>query len=60
VVLLLLVLSFSLSTTTLKQDMLVSKLSRRSIDVLKEFFKDDLSKEDWALVVKLKKTFQIV
>ncbi|KAI9318155.1 hypothetical protein BX666DRAFT_1856559 [Dichotomocladium elegans] len=32
-----------------------SKISRTSIDVLKESFRKDMSKEDWALVVKLKK-----
>ncbi|KAI9491052.1 P-loop containing nucleoside triphosphate hydrolase protein [Zychaea mexicana] len=32
-----------------------SKISRQSIDILKESFRKDMSKEDWALVVKLKK-----
>jgi translation initiation factor 5B len=36
-------------------NMLISALSRRSIDLLKENFRDDLSREDWVLVVKLKK-----
>lgn len=35
-------------------DAIYSRLSRASIDALKDFFKDDLSKEDWRLVVKLK------
>eukprot|EP00455_Lapot_gusevi_P018689 TRINITY_DN20241_c0_g1_i2.p1 TRINITY_DN20241_c0_g1~~TRINITY_DN20241_c0_g1_i2.p1 ORF type:complete len:161 (-),score=50.26 TRINITY_DN20241_c0_g1_i2:60-542(-) len=38
---------------------LVSKLSRRSIDVLKSNFKDDLEASDWMLVIKLKKVFAI-
>ncbi len=28
---------------------------RKSIDVLKEMFRDELSKDDWRLVIKLKK-----
>eukprot|EP00299_Pterocystis_sp_00344_P016828 c8442_g1_i1.p1 GENE.c8442_g1_i1~~c8442_g1_i1.p1 ORF type:complete len:1152 (-),score=401.33 c8442_g1_i1:68-3523(-) len=35
-------------------DFYISKLTRRSIDVLKENFRDDLDKEDWLLVKKLK------
>lgn len=42
-----------------EQDQLVSKISRQSIDILKENFRNDLSKEDWALVVKLKSMFNI-
>jgi len=38
---------------------LYSKLSRRSIDLLKEHFRDDLSKDDWITVIKLKKLFDI-
>lgn len=40
-------------------DELVSKISRSSIDVLKESFRNDLCKEEWALVAKLKKVFSI-
>ena len=40
-------------------DLLYSKISRQSIDVMKENFRNDLSKEDWALVVKLKKLLSI-
>ena len=39
---------------------LYSKLTRGSIDALKENFKDDLGKEDWRLVIKMKKIFNIV
>lgn len=40
-------------------DQLVSRISRASIDVLKESFRNDLSKDDWALIVKLKAVFNI-
>lgn len=42
-----------------ESDLLYSKISRQSIDILKENFRNDLAKEDWALVVKLKKIFNI-
>ena len=41
------------------QDRLVSRISRRSIDLLKVHFKDSLERDDWRLVVKLKKMFGI-
>jgi len=41
-------------------NMLYSTLSRASIDALKENFKDALENEDWRLVVKLKKVFNIL
>ncbi len=39
---------------------LYSTLSRQSIDALKENFKDKLENEDWRLVVKLKKVYNII
>lgn len=39
---------------------LYSTLTRQSIDALKENFKDKLETEDWRLVVKLKKVFNII
>ncbi|KAJ3276931.1 hypothetical protein HK104_003575 [Borealophlyctis nickersoniae] len=36
-----------------------SHISRASIEILKSTFRNDLSKEDWALVIKLKKVLQI-
>jgi hypothetical protein len=39
-------------------DEIVSRVTRRSIDVLKEHFRDDLAKEDWALLVNLKRKFE--
>ena len=41
-------------------NMLYSTLTRQSIDALKENFKDALEKEDWRLVVKLKKVYNII
>lgn len=41
------------------QDELVSRISRKSINLLKEHFKDDMRKEDWQLVIRLKKVFNI-
>jgi len=54
--------AFHLETTKqgcLLQDDLVSRISRKSINLLKEHFKDDLGKDDWRLVLKLKKVFNI-
>lgn len=42
-----------------EKDLLYSAVSRRSIDVLKEFYRDDVSMEEWALVKKLKGLFDI-
>jgi len=41
-------------------NMLYSTLTRASIDALKENFKDALEKDEWKLVVKLKKVFNII
>lgn len=41
-------------------DFLVSKISRQSIDACKNYFRDDLLKSDWQLMVELKKTFEIL
>ncbi|XP_057949347.1 eukaryotic translation initiation factor 5B-like [Malania oleifera] len=40
-------------------DELVSHISRKSIDVLKANYRDDLTIEEWRLVVKLKNLFKI-
>ncbi|XP_061341998.1 eukaryotic translation initiation factor 5B [Gastrolobium bilobum] len=40
-------------------DELVSHVSRRSIDILKTNYRDDLNMEEWRLVVKLKNLFKI-
>merc|ERR1711988_727498 len=40
-------------------DTLYSEISRASIDALKEYFKDEVTKEEWKLVAKMKKIFGI-
>lgn len=40
------------------RDEIVSRVTRRSIDLLKEHFRDELTKDDWALLVQLKKKFE--
>ncbi|XP_052793842.1 eukaryotic translation initiation factor 5B-like [Mya arenaria] len=41
-------------------DMLMSRISRDSIDAVKNYFRDDMTKQDWGLMVELKKLFQIL
>ncbi|XP_066582508.1 eukaryotic translation initiation factor 5B isoform X1 [Prorops nasuta] len=43
-----------------EKDFIISKISRQSIDACKEYFRDDLVKTDWQLMVELKKLFQIL
>lgn len=38
---------------------LYSLISRQSIDTLKEFFRDEVKKDEWVLVKKLKTVFDI-
>eukprot|EP00879_Flechtneria_rotunda_P029724 GHRR01032167.1.p1 GENE.GHRR01032167.1~~GHRR01032167.1.p1 ORF type:complete len:533 (+),score=163.22 GHRR01032167.1:1023-2621(+) len=40
-------------------DQLVSRISRESINALKAHFADEMGKDDWRLVVKLKKVFGV-
>lgn len=42
-----------------ESDTIVSKLSRASINILKDNFRSEVSKEDWALIVRLKKLLNI-
>ncbi|KAJ6144358.1 eukaryotic translation initiation factor 5B [Penicillium chermesinum] len=42
-----------------EKDTLYSHISRASIDTLKEFYRSEVSMEEWALVKKLKSTFEI-
>ena len=39
---------------------LASAISRKSIDALKESFRDDMEREDWELIIKLKKEQNII
>ncbi len=41
-------------------DLLVSKISRATIDVCKQYFREDLQKDDWKLMVELKRVFEIL
>lgn len=43
-----------------ESDMLISHISRESIDACKNYFRDDLEKTDWQLTVELKKVLQII
>ncbi|KAJ5062904.1 eukaryotic translation initiation factor 5B [Bipolaris maydis] len=40
-------------------DTLYSAVSRKSIDTLKEFFRSDVSQDEWKLIVQLKQLFDI-
>ena len=42
-----------------ESDMLYSHISRASIDTLKEYFRPDVSMDEWALIKKLKPVFEI-
>ncbi|XP_017290053.1 eukaryotic translation initiation factor 5B isoform X2 [Kryptolebias marmoratus] len=41
-------------------DIMVSKITRASIDALKNWFRDEMQKSDWQLIMELKKTFEII
>ena len=43
-----------------EKDQIVSLLTRKSIDCLKEYFREDMTADYWDLVRKLKKTFDIL
>lgn len=38
---------------------LLSQISRKSIDILKEYYRDEMSDENWQLIRRLKKQFKI-
>lgn len=42
------------------EDILVSRISRESIDACKTYFRDDLSRNDWQLIVELKRLLDIL
>ena len=37
----------------------VAQITRNSIDALKEFFREDMTQDDWKTVIKLKKILEI-
>ena len=37
-----------------------SQISRQSIDAVKDYFRDDMQKNDWQLMIELKKMFEIL
>lgn len=42
------------------KDILYSQISRKSIDTLKQFYRDDVSKDEWNLIAKhLKSLFDV-
>ncbi|KAI0990671.1 hypothetical protein GJ496_005415 [Pomphorhynchus laevis] len=41
-------------------DPLISKISRESIDTVKEFFRDEMQKADWQLTIDLKQKLKII
>ena len=41
------------------RDDLISKISRKSINILKDMFREEMTKDDWRLVIRLKKVFNI-
>lgn len=41
------------------QDVLFSHISRESIDCLKEFYRSEVTTDEWLLIKKLKPTFDI-
>ena len=43
-----------------ESDQLVSRISRESIDLLKQWWREDVSIKDWKLIKELKKTFDIM
>lgn len=40
-------------------DILVSNISWQSIDGLKDWFRDEMEKSDWQLIVELREIFEI-
>ena len=41
------------------KDTLYSLISRKSIDTLKQFYRDEVTKDEWSLIVKLKPLFDV-
>jgi len=43
-----------------QDDLIISKISRESIDAVKDYFREEMSKSDWQLIIELKKLFAII
>ncbi|ERT02629.1 translation initiation factor aIF-2 [Sporothrix schenckii ATCC 58251] len=43
-----------------ESDTLISQISRASIDTLKEFYRSDVSDDEWKLLIKLKPVFNVI
>jgi len=43
-----------------EKDVLYSQISRVTIDTLKKFYRDEVAKEDWHLLLNLKKVFNVL
>jgi translation initiation factor 5B len=43
-----------------EKDMLYSHISRASIDTLKQFYRDEVTNDEWQLIIKLKPVFDVV
>jgi translation initiation factor 5B len=41
------------------KDMLYSQISRASIDTLKQFYRSDVTNDEWQLIIKLKPMFDV-
>ncbi len=41
-------------------DVLYSQISRASIDTLKEFYRADVTDDEWKLLIKLKPVFNVL
>ncbi len=48
------------SELVIKMNFCIFQISRESIDVVKDHFRDDMQKSDWQLMIELKKTFNIL
>ena len=41
------------------EDILMSRITRESIDIVKEYYRDEMTKQDWQLMIELKKLFKV-
>jgi len=38
---------------------LITVITRESIDILKQYFQDEMEEEDWRLIIELKRIFRV-